>query len=172
VSVVGYRAQNHPQQVRTRGADPEIDDRATTIDLFGPLNAQYRFTIDVAASPSNTKCLRFYSIEQDGLTQPWAGERVWCNPPYSSIAPWVAKAWREDEAQLVVMLLPSNRTEQEWWQHLVEPHRDRRGSRLTVKFLPGRPRFMRRGSSQVGPNERPPFGLALLVWRLASHKSR
>ena len=45
------------------------------------------FTVDVAAAPHNTKCERFYTAEQDGLAQSWAGETVWCNPPYSSILP-------------------------------------------------------------------------------------
>lgn len=164
MSVLGYRARNHPQQVRSHGADSDIDDRGTGIDLFGPLNQQYRFTVDVAANARNTKCMRFFSPEDDGLAQSWAGERVWCNPPYSDIEPWVQKAWGEGQAQVIVMLLPANRTEQGWWQGLVEPHRDRRGSRLSVKFLPGRYRFIRAGQATVGPNERPPFGCCLLIW--------
>jgi hypothetical protein len=95
--------------------------------------------------------------------QPWAGERIWCNPPYSNIAPWVGKAWREVDALLVVMLLPANRTEQAWWQADVEPHRDR-GGRLRVEFLPGRIRFLKPGHLRIGPGDRPPFGCCLLIW--------
>lgn len=62
------------------------------------------------------------------------------------------------------MLLPANRTEQQWWQLLVEPYRDRPGSPLTVRFLPGRMRFLKPGQTAVGPNQRPPFGCVLLVW--------
>ncbi|MGN6609970.1 MAG: DNA N-6-adenine-methyltransferase [Jatrophihabitans sp.] len=93
------------------------------------------------------------------------GETVWCNPPYSDIEPWVAKAWDEHPATGgIVMLLPANRTEQGWWQRLVEPFRDQPGSPLTVTFLRGRMRFLRPGQSAIGPNERPPFGCCLLVW--------
>jgi phage N-6-adenine-methyltransferase len=168
MSLVGYRASNHPQQVGKRGPRPEIDDRATTPEMFGPLNDRFHFTIDVAASPANAKCERFYTTADNGLAQSWAGERVWCNPPYSNIVPWVAKAsWDMDSpctaADLIVMLLPANRTEQKWWQEYVEPYRDQ-GCGLRVEFMPGRPRFIRASSADVGPNERPPFGCCLLIW--------
>lgn len=167
MTLIGYRSANHPQQVAKRGPRPDVDDRATSPEVFGPLNDRFRFTIDVAASAHNTKCERFYSIDQDGLAQSWAGERVWCNPPYSNIEPWVAKA-HEASAELVVMILPANRTEQGWWQRQVEPHRDRAvGALVSVEFLPGRLRFIAPGATRIGPNERPPFGCCLLVWGAA-----
>ncbi len=163
MSLVGFKAQNHPQQKRK----DKVDDRGTPPELFDPLNERFRFTIDVAAAAHNTKCERFYSIEDNGLEQSWAGERVWCNPPYSDIRPWVQKAWNEwYRCELIVMLLPANRTEQGWWQDLVEPHRDcsRSGSPLRVEFMRGRQRFIRAGQTEIGPNERPPFGVCLLTW--------
>jgi len=33
---------------------------------------------------------KHYTIEDNGLTQPWTG-RVWCNPPYSDIDPWLVR---------------------------------------------------------------------------------
>lgn len=164
MSLVRFKAQNHRQQVAFRGANPEVDDRATTPEVFDPLHEKYAFTVDVAASERNTKCERFYTAEQDGLAQSWAGERVWCNPPYSNVAEWVEKAWAETDAELIVMLLPANRTEQRWWQDMVEPFRDRGGSPLLVEFLAGRLRFIAHDKTEVGPNERPPFGCCLLIW--------
>jgi phage N-6-adenine-methyltransferase len=165
VSLVAFRARNHVQQVRRRGANPEVDDRATAPEVFGPLNERFRFTLDVAAASHNAKCERFFGAETDGLLQSWAGERVWCNPPYSNIGPWVAKAWSEFKGcPAIAMLLPANRTEQKWWQEMVEPFRDRPGSPLRTEFIPGRIRFIRRGADAVGPNERPPFGCVLLTW--------
>ena len=165
MSLVGFRAQNHRQQVLVRGPSAKVDDRATTPEVFDPLDQRFGFTIDVAASERNRKCQRFYSIDQDGLAQSWAGERVWCNPPYSNVGEWVEKAWAEADAELIVMLLPANRTEQQWWQQMVEPFRDRPGSPLTTEFLSGRLRFIAHDKERVGPNERPPFGCVLLVWR-------
>lgn len=166
MSLVGFKAQNHAQQTGRRGPNPKVDDRATTVADFEPLAERFGgFTVDVAAASHNTKCERFYSIEDDGLAQSWAGERVWCNPPYSSIEPWIVKAHAEMAAgcELVVMLLPANRTEQGWWQRQVEQRR-REGS-IEVEFLPGRMRFIAPGQTEVGPNERPPFGCCLLIWR-------
>ena len=160
MSLVGRPAKNHPQQK----TNPEVDDRATTPDVFEPLDREFGgFTVDVAASPDNTKCDRFYTLDDDGLRQSWAGERVWCNPPYSSIRPWVEKAWTEP-ATLVVMLLPANRTEQTWWRDLVEPYRDQPGSPLRTRFIFGRLRFLSPGQTVIGPDERPPFGCVLLIW--------
>lgn len=163
--LVGRRSANHPQQVARRGVDDSTDDRATTAEVFGPLHERFGFTVDVAAAAHNAKLPRFYDHAADGLAQSWAGERVWCNPPYSAIAPWVEKAWASiDVVDLAVMLLPANRTEQGWWQDLVEPFRDRGGSPLSTEFLRGRLRFIAPGRQRVEANERPPFGCVLLVW--------
>lgn len=162
--LVGYEAKNHPQQTRYAGSDPNADDRALPADVFAEFNKRFGFTIDVAASSENKKCNRYWTIAHDGLKQPWAGERVYCNPPYSDIEPWVQKAWKERGAEIIVMLLPANRTEQRWWMYGIEQYRDRAGSVLTTEFLPGRLRFLKPGQETVGPNERPPFGCMLCIW--------
>lgn len=167
MSLVGFRAENHPQQVGRRGAADEVDDRGTPPDLWAELDAVHGFTLDVAAAPHNAKAPAYYTRHDDGLAQPWHGS-VWCNPPYSGLSDWLAKAWQEWDRpggpHAIVMLLPANRPEQPWWQCHVEPYRDRPGSPLRVRFLPGRLRFIRPGAAAVGPNERPPFGCCLLVW--------
>lgn len=201
MSLVGFKSSNHPQQVGKRGAT-ERDNLGTDPALFERLNERFGFTLDAAASKANAKCDRFFTLEDDGLAQSWAEERVWCNPPYSEIVRWVRKAGDEvhafephvradgsvtyafcrwcapfsgDEGQcpggygqpradLVVMLLPANRTEQGWWQDYVEPLRDRPDSPLRVEFLRGRQRFVLPGAESIGPNERPPFGCCLLIW--------
>jgi phage N-6-adenine-methyltransferase len=168
VSLVGFRAQNHRQQVGRHGANPAVDDRATTPEVFDPLHERFGFTLDVAALPRNAKCARYFTPADDGLTQSWAGERVWCNPPYSSIEPWVEMAWAESDADVIAMLLPANRTEQGWWQRHVEPYRDR-GGRLTTEFIAGRLRFINYGATEVKPNERPPFGCVLLIFHGTSY---
>lgn len=143
-----------------------VDDRAITLEDFAPLQRRFDFTIDAAASASNARLPRFWTAEDDALRQSWAGERVWCNPPYSDIEPWVRKAWQEcrsDLCPLIVMLLPANRTEQGWWQRHVEVLRGY-STKFHVEFLPGRMRFDRPGVV-IGPKgDRPPFGCCLLIW--------
>lgn len=164
MSLVKFKARNHPQQTQYAGSRRHVDDRALPAVDFAPLQARFGFTLDAAAAAHNHKLPRFYSEEDNGLEASWAGERVYCNPPYSDIRPWLEKAWAETGAPLIVMLLPANRTEQGWWQDLVEDRRDRADSPLRVEFCRGRWRFLKPGQAAIGPNERPPFGCCLLIW--------
>src|SRR5690606_4173877 len=126
-----------------------------------------RFDLDAAANDDNAVAPRWYTREDDGLLQPWFG-RVWCNPPYSDIRPWVDKAFHEhvhSSVLTVAMLLPANRTEQSWWQDLIEG--PRRFGSIRVFFLRGRRRFERPGWSKPAKGDRPPFGLCLVVWGAA-----
>ena len=52
---------------------------------FGP------WDLDPAATAANAKAALYYTVEDDGLAQPWKG-RVWLNPPYGrAIGAWMAK---------------------------------------------------------------------------------
>lgn len=159
--MTGFKAKNHPQQVLVHGAQVDVDERATPSELFAVLDRRFRFTVDAAALACNTKLLRYWTPAVNGLEQDWTGERVWCNPPFSDIEPWVRKA-SESAAELAVMLTPANRTELGWWQEYIEPKRDR-GNGLSVEFLRGRIRFGLGGAAPL-PNTRPPFGCCLLIW--------
>lgn len=178
MTLIGHRARNHPQQTAANGPDDDVDDRRTPPDLLAEcaeLAGVDRFDLDVAANDENTKASAWYDLRDDGLndglTGPWWG-RVWCNPPYSNVRPWVAKAhaeWSADRpnhanaVDSVAMLLPANRTEQAWWQELIEP--GRRDGTLVVYFIAGRRRFDRPGWTKPAKGDRPPFGLCLVVWR-------
>ena len=51
------------------------------------------FDLDVAAPPGgpwHVPAKRYYTAEDDGLSQPWEG-LVWCNPPYSEAERWAAE---------------------------------------------------------------------------------
>jgi len=162
--LVGFKAKNHQQQTKKRGADDGVDERITLPEIFAPLHAVHGFTIDAAANAQNTRCQRFFDKQVDGLIQTWAREVVWCNPPYSNLYAWVAKAISETRAECpkVVMLLPANRCEQKWWQELIEPTRDA-GRGIKTKFLRGRPRFgWPAGRVVPKKGDRPPFGLVVV----------
>lgn len=64
---------------------------ATPQEFFDKLNEEFNFTLDVCATLENAKCSRFYTIDDDGLSQSWTGT-VWCNPPYGrQIGKWIQK---------------------------------------------------------------------------------
>jgi hypothetical protein len=65
------------------------DDHYTPKWVFDLLEVE--FDIDVASPPGGVayiKAKKYYTQAEDGLIQPWSG-LVWCNPPYSNIAPWI-----------------------------------------------------------------------------------
>lgn len=165
MSLVGRKAQNHPQQVGARGARDDVDDRWTPLHLWIPWNDRWQFTLDAAASHDNHLCERYFTLEEDGLQQSWGQERVWCNPPYSDMRSWVDKAWFEFSLScpLIVMLAPANRTEQRWWQEAIEPARDR-GDMLTTEFLPRRINFGSKDNLGAWSASSAPFGCVLLIW--------
>ena len=90
MSLVGFKAGNHPQQTERRGARDDVDDRGTDQAFFDSLSERFGgFTLDVAAAEHNTKCERFYTLADDGLTQPWTGS-VWVMlPTLPTIGSWV-----------------------------------------------------------------------------------
>lgn len=167
MSLVGRPAMNHPQQTQRRGALEKVDDRRTPREAFNEWHREFRFTLDAAASDGNALLSHYFTTEDDGLSKSWGFHRVWCNPPYSNCRAWVEKAWHEygKRTKCIVLLLPANRTEQRWWQDLIEPYRRDRGGPLEVRFLPGRMRFdVPPGTYSDPRGNRPPFGVCLVIW--------
>jgi len=88
---------------------------STPVDLFDDLNRIFHFDLDACASPTNAKCPRYFTKEQDALRQSWRGT-VWMNPPYGrQISHFMKKAYEESlDGATVVCLVPS-RTCTRWW---------------------------------------------------------
>lgn len=104
---------------------------STPQDLFDALNKEFHFTCDVCAIAENAKCERFFSPQDDGLSQKWEGV-CWCNPPYGKdIKKWVKKASESDAT--VVMLLPA-RTDTIWFHEYIY-------GKAEIRFIKGRLRF-------------------------------
>lgn len=125
------------------------DEWATPQDLFDELHREFKFTLDVCASPENAKCKRFFTRETDGLAQDWAGT-CWMNPPYGDvIGDWVAKAHETGKHATVVCLVPARTDTAWWWDHV------RHGE---VRFLRGRLKFGGAESSAPFPSAVVIFG--------------
>lgn len=116
---------------------------------FGP------FELDPAATTESAKAPRFFTAAEDGLAQPWAPARVFLNPPYSDIVPWLRKSIEEaTRGALVVALLPV-RTDRDWWHDILMPHAE-------IRFQRGRQRFIGPDGTTIG---RPVFASALAIFR-------
>lgn len=116
----------------------KTDRWATPQDFFNELNKEFHFTLDVCALPENAKCEKYYTPEQDGLTQPWTGV-CWCNPPYGrEIGEWVRRAhFAAAAGNTVVMLLPA-RTDTRWFHEYIYQKRDPRFIKGRLKFGDGK----------------------------------
>ena len=93
------------------------------------------FHLDVASSNENKLCNWNFTEEDSAFDQKWWG-RVWCNPPYNNIGPWVDKAITELDAGnciSVTFLIPAS-TCTFWFERLWA-----RASQIV--FLSGRIRF-------------------------------
>lgn len=49
------------------------DQWATPQAFFDKLNAEFGFTLDPCALPSNAKCTKYYTPTDNGLLQDWGG---------------------------------------------------------------------------------------------------
>lgn len=109
----------------------------TPQSFFDGLNDEFHFTLDSCALPHNAKCERFYTPEQDGLSQDWEGERVFCNPPYGrSIYNWIRKCSLESKKPntLVVALIPV-RTDTKYFHEFIYK------KVKEIRFVKGRLKF-------------------------------
>ncbi len=129
----------------------EKDDWETPHDLFEELNNEFSFDLDVCASIHNTKCKKYYTKEDDGLSKIWYGT-CWMNPPYGrKISKWVEKAYNTalQGTGTVVCLLPS-RTDTKWWHNFC--------MKGEIRFLKGRLKF-------VGAKNSAPFPSVIVIFR-------
>lgn len=131
----------------------------TPPEAFGPLDAEFVFTLDPCATPATAKCQRYYTEDVNGLEQDWGRAHVFMNPPYGcEVYAWTRKA-REAAAlgALVVGLLPAS-TDLAWWHDDVVGHAE-------VRYLRGRVRFLTGGPYRASGF----FASVVVIWRPPVH---
>ena len=129
---------------------------ATPPEVFDPLNEEFRFTLDPCATAATAKCPRYFTEADDGLTQSWAGERVFMNPPYGrEVYAWTRKAVQEAPGAIIIVgLLPAS-TDLAWW------HDDVVDTLAEVRYIRGRVRFLTGGPYRASGF----FASVVVIWR-------
>ena len=119
------------------------EEWGTPLPFFEELDLEFGgFYLDAAASSTNYKVDRYFSKEQDALSQSWGmtpkekAERssapgakrgaVWLNPPYSRgvLSEFFKKAHEESEKHgiTVVMLVPPRTSTKYWHRYAMKAH--------------------------------------------------
>lgn len=135
------------------------DDWGTPQDLFDALDKEFGFTLDACADDNNHKCAKYYTVEQDGLAQSWAGETVFCNPPYSKRggqAKWIEKCYTEASKNkiIAVALLPARTDTKVFHVYIL--------GKAEIRFIRGKVNFeVRKGES----GGRAPFPNMIVVFK-------
>lgn len=102
--------------------EPEFDKNlwSTPPPIFNTINRYQPMVLDTAADDTNAKCALYITEQMNSLVTPWRmfvsrGSYCWCNPPYSNVSPWPAKAYREQLNGLGTIMLVFNDTSAMWY---------------------------------------------------------
>lgn len=135
--------QSNPKRYVDHYQGSRKQDRRTPVEFFHKLHERFSFTLDGAATRRNTLLSRFSSSRRP---MSWRGERVFCNPPWSNIPPFVELAAMAD---LAVLLVPA-RTNCGWFHMALATG--------------AKPEYWR-GKLSFGGPWNSPIDCLLLIWR-------
>ena len=124
---IRYRDGDHPNQTQFT---PEYVLEPVRADLGGSI------LLDPCTTEDNpVGARRFYTVEDDGLSQPWDSSRIYVNPPYSRARePWVNKCIEAAGWGAAVILLIPAATDTRIWQKAV-------ATADAIVFVKGRVKF-------------------------------
>lgn len=124
---------------------------STPDDVYRKLDSEFHFDLDVCSTHENAKCERHFTVEDDGLSQPWEGT-CWVNPPYAKnvMSKWVKKAYESSlQGATVVCLIPSRTDTAMWHDYCMKGE---------IRFIRGRLKF-------GGSKDSAPFPSAIVIFR-------
>lgn len=127
----------------------KTNEWTTPKDFYEILHKEFNFTLDPCATKNNSKCKKFYTKDDNGLTKDWSNETVFMNPPYGrEIKHWIKKAYDESlKGALVVCLIPARTDTIYWHTYCVKGN---------IRFVKGRLKFSNKNSA--------PFPSALVIF--------
>ena len=99
--------------------------------------------LDAAATKSNKLCINYFSKENSALDQDWKCKSgVFCNPPYSMVEKFVAKAVEQNQKlNIDILMLTFAKTDTKWFNtHVYDEQQDRwlaefKPIRSRIRFL-------------------------------------
>jgi hypothetical protein len=165
------------------------DVRQTPPEVFDPLNDEFRFCVDLAATEKT--CRVFYDNKhpiylgpdhydeenRDALTVAWNEYTGvgWCNPPYSRglQAQFIAKASREAKKGFVtVMLLPARPDTTAFHHYIYDKRAGTWRPGVEVRFIQGRIGFLDENGEPIrdkhGRPTKAPFPSMIVIFRRPS----
>jgi hypothetical protein len=143
-----YRGDTHPNQTQLT---PPYALEPIRVALGGSIE------LDPCTEPDNpTGAARFYSLPTDGATEPWVGDSIFCNPPYSKARErWALRCIAAGEAGArVALLIPAHPDTRIFQTVMASAH--------SVTFVRGRLKFgipRDNGRQQAASH-----GSAILTW--------
>lgn len=97
------RYLRHGTKITENGSD----DWQTPKVIYEVLNKRFKFTRDAAASKDNSHCDRYWTKEDNALLMDWSQEKsIFCNPPYSKVAEFLAEAHKPERAIFLIPFRP------------------------------------------------------------------
>lgn len=135
----------------------KTDEWATPQLFFDQMSALHGpFDLDPCCLPSSAKADKFFTPDEDGLSQTWNGT-VWMNPPYGrEIIKWMKKAYEASLGGAKVVCLVPSRTDTKWWHEYA--------MRGDITFIKGRLKFGNAVHSA-------PFPSAIVVFNPKANKA-
>ena len=145
------------QQASTTPVDVR-DEWRTPRFVFDWANRRFHFAVDLAATEANALCPLMITKNENAFMQYWHRFHGvgWCNPSYSDIDPWLAKAVAEAHHGFTsVFLIPAPNGEDRYGAYVFDVASE-------VIFITGRLAFLRPDGAPVSGNTR---GSCLVVYR-------
>ena len=124
----------------------------TPSNLINLIKSKFNLELDVCATDKTAKCDKYFTPEDDGLSQDWNGV-CWMNPPYGrEQIKWINKAYEETlkNCKQIICLIPA-RPDTKVWHEIIFPNAK------AICFIKGRLKF---GDSK----DSAPFPSALIVF--------
>lgn len=136
------------------------DEWETPQEFYNKLDQEFHFDLDPCSSHENHKTERYFTQEEDGLTQEWSG-RVFVNPPYSEnnfayrdidwkktkIHGWIEKCERERErCESIVLLIPARTDTRVFHEYIYQK------PNIEIRFIKWRLKFWWSANSAPFPS--------------------